>query len=112
MKNNQNYTTTISVDQTPDEVFNAINNVRGWWSQAIEGATYKLGAEFKYHLKDIHCCAFTMFSLIESAVLRKGFMRVRDQPTKYALYRWQTAKALAPFFCWRRMHILCAWLGS
>ena len=43
MKNNQNYTNTISVDQTPDEVFNAINNVRGWWSQAIEGATYKLG---------------------------------------------------------------------
>jgi len=58
MKNSQNYSATMSVDQTPDEVFKAINNVRGWWSQAIEGDTDKLGAEFKYHYKDIHRCAF------------------------------------------------------
>jgi uncharacterized protein YndB with AHSA1/START domain len=58
MKNNHNYTATILVDQTPEEVFNAISNVRGWWSQAIEGETDKLGAEFKYHYKDIHRCVF------------------------------------------------------
>lgn len=50
----QNYTTTIAVDQTPEEVFAAINNVRGWWSESIEGDTDKLGAEFHYHFKDIH----------------------------------------------------------
>ena len=54
MKKDQNYTTTISVDQTPEEVFNAINNVRGWWSEEIEGRTDKLGAEFNYHYKDLH----------------------------------------------------------
>jgi hypothetical protein len=42
------------VDKTPKEAFNAINNVRGWWSEEIEGSTDKLNDEFKYHFEDIH----------------------------------------------------------
>jgi len=49
-----NFTTSLLVDQTPEEVFNAIDNVRGWWSQEIEGDTDKLNAEFIYHYKDVH----------------------------------------------------------
>ena len=54
----QNYTARFTVDQTPEEVFAAISNVRGWWSEAIDGDTDRLGAEFKYHNQDIHRARF------------------------------------------------------
>ncbi len=53
----KDYTASFSVDQPPKEVFDAINNVRGWWSEEIEGSTNKQGAEFNYHYKDVHGCS-------------------------------------------------------
>jgi uncharacterized protein YndB with AHSA1/START domain len=62
---NQNYSTSFTVDQSPEEVFDAINNVRGWWSEEIEGDTDKLG-EFKYHAgyKDVHRCTIKITELV------------------------------------------------
>jgi len=48
------YTTSFSVDRSPQEVFDAINNVRGWWSGDIDGRTDKLGAEFRYRYESVH----------------------------------------------------------
>jgi hypothetical protein len=62
--NNQNFTTTLLVDQTPEEVFNAINNVRGWWSAEIEGGTEKLNDEFTYHYEDVHRCKMKLIEAI------------------------------------------------
>ena len=50
----QDFTKAILVDATPDQVFDAITNVRGWWSEEIDGATDKLGAAFEFHYKDLH----------------------------------------------------------
>jgi hypothetical protein len=50
----EDITYTILVDQTPEEAFNAINNVREWWTGDIEGSTDKLNGEFTYRYKDFH----------------------------------------------------------
>lgn len=50
----RDYSVSILVDQTPNEVFNAINNVRGWWQGKIEGSTDKLNDEFTYQMADVH----------------------------------------------------------
>lgn len=51
---NQNFNITFLLDQTPIEAFNAINNVRGWWSEKLEGDSEKLNDEFIYRHGDFH----------------------------------------------------------
>ena len=73
--NSRNYTAAFTVDQTPEEAFAAINNVRGWWSEEIDGITNKPGAEFDYHFKDIHRCKL---KITELAAGKKVVWRVLD----------------------------------
>ncbi|OQP57759.1 ATPase [Niastella vici] len=58
------FTTTILVNRTPHEAFNAINNVRGWWSEEIEGNTNTLNDVFNYHFEDIHRCQIKLIEVI------------------------------------------------
>jgi hypothetical protein len=50
--NNQDFSTTVWVRQTPEEVFNVILNVRSWWSglfdESFEGSSARLGDEFSF----------------------------------------------------------------
>ncbi len=50
----QDFTTTIIVDQTPSQVFNAINNPQNWWTGEVKGSAGKLNDEFTYRYEDLH----------------------------------------------------------
>ncbi len=78
-----NFTTSFSVDQSPESVFAAINNVRGWWSEAVEGDTSNLDSVFYYHYKDVHRCTFKITELIPGKkvvwrVLHNAFNFIKD----------------------------------
>jgi len=60
----QNYTAVISVEQSPKEAFEAIRNVRGWWSEEIDGSTARVGDEFRYHFRDVHSCTMKLVELV------------------------------------------------
>ena len=62
--NSQDFTTSFTVDQTPAEAFTAITNVRGWWSEDIEGSTDKLDDEFTYRHEDVHRCKLRLTEVI------------------------------------------------
>jgi len=49
-----NYRTSITVDATPHEAFECINNVTGWWTENLEGESQKQGDEFSVRFGDVH----------------------------------------------------------
>jgi hypothetical protein len=79
-----NFTTSIIVDNSTAEVFNAVNNVRGWWSENIEGSTDTLNAEFMYGYKDVHVSKMKIIELVPNKrvvwlVLENQFNFTKDR---------------------------------
>jgi len=79
--NNQDFTTTIIVEQTPEQVFNAINDPRAWWSGEITGSTGKLNDEFTYRYKDFHLSTQKIVEMIPN---RKVVWLVTESQINYA----------------------------
>ncbi|MFC7550280.1 SRPBCC domain-containing protein [Plantactinospora sp. GCM10030261] len=52
----QSFVTSFVVDRAPTEVFDAVTNVRGWWSEEVVGGTERPGDEFDYRYGDTHRC--------------------------------------------------------
>ena len=53
MKETKDFSITLSANQSPEEVYNAVMNVRGWWSgyytEEFKGSAEKLNDEFTFH---------------------------------------------------------------
>ncbi len=60
----QSYTTSFTVDRPAIDVFNAINDVRGWWNEDITGEADTVGAEFTHLVKDIHRARIQVTELV------------------------------------------------
>jgi len=60
MGEEEDFTTTITVDRTPKQVFAAVTDTRGWWSQQIDGGTAELGDEFTYAFGEEHRCTMKL----------------------------------------------------
>jgi uncharacterized protein YndB with AHSA1/START domain len=76
----KDFTTSFTVDQSPAEVFQAVNNVRGWWSGEIDGDTDKLGTEFEYRYRNVHR---TMQKITEFVPGKKVVWHVTDSQINF-----------------------------
>lgn len=77
----QDFTTTLVIDQTPRQVFNAINNPRDWWSGEINGNTGKLNDEFTYRYQELH---FSKQRIVEMIPDQKVVWLVTESLINYA----------------------------
>lgn len=63
-KDNASFKLHITVDRGATPSFNAIKNLRGWWSEEIQGFTDQVGETFFYHYKDVHLCKAKLIEMI------------------------------------------------
>ena len=50
----RSFTLSFLVDESPGNVFDAIINVRGWWTPNLVGNTRQLNDEFEVRFGDVH----------------------------------------------------------
>jgi uncharacterized protein YndB with AHSA1/START domain len=50
----ESFTLTLSFSQPPRAVFDAITDVRGWWSEDLDGRTDALGEAFVFRHQNLH----------------------------------------------------------
>jgi hypothetical protein len=85
--NNQNFTTTILVNESAAEVYKAVNNPRAWWSENIEGSTDNLNDEWKYHFGDGHRCKMKTIELIQDKrvvwLVEENYFKFTKDPTEW-----------------------------
>jgi hypothetical protein len=94
---NQNFSINFLVEQTPNEVFNAIINVRGWWSEELEGNSENLNDEFIYRHGDLH---YSRHKLIEVEQDKKVVWLTTDSKLTFVKQQdeWDGTKMIFEIF--------------
>ncbi|NLR82910.1 SRPBCC family protein [Chitinophaga eiseniae] len=78
------FNTTFVVSQAPYDVFQAITNIRGWWSENITGGTTQLNDEFFYEVTGLHTCRMKLVEIVPDKkvvwqVLENDFTFTKDK---------------------------------
>lgn len=82
------YTTTFTVEQTPAEVFAAVNDPRAWWGADIEGTTDQAGQDFTFEVPGVHYSKIRVTELVPGKLVmwrvvdaRLSFVQDQDEWT-------------------------------
>jgi hypothetical protein len=74
-------TISISVNKSPKEVYNAVNDVKAWWIGDVSGSADKVGAEFTYRYKEFHTSTQRVTELVPG---KKIVWHVEDAVLSFA----------------------------
>ena len=88
----KDYHTSIMVHATAQEAFDAINNVRGWWTENLEGHSEKLNDEFTVRFGDVHVSTQKLVEVIPGKKIvwlvtdsRLNFIQKKDEWTNTSI---------------------------
>ena len=83
-----NYLTVgFTVDATPEAVYAAVNNPRGWWSTDIAGDATAVGDEFTYVYEDLHRSTQRVTELVPASRVVwhvvEGYLNFTKDPSEW-----------------------------
>ena len=90
----KNYTATIEVAKSPNDVFNHVNDVSKWWNKEFEGSSTKLNDEFIIRHGDVH---YSKHKLVEFTPDKKVVWLVTDSKLIWLekdMYEWTGTKMI------------------